>query len=158
MRETKREKKRELFSLFNTHSADRMKINACHTICWFYFVFSLYLSPFFSYALSLACLAPLCCMCIFCLVPYGKCTERADWANFCIKPLNFPKHGATGEKEKINFIRAFNCTFENGPHTATHIEQNSSQYYSHMLQRLFTEMWCGKFITWFVSSYPREIE
>lgn len=63
--------RKKLFSLFNTHSADRMKI-ACHTICSLYSVFTFYshLRFFIAFGFSDTSLVG-----IFSLFPHEECTR-----------------------------------------------------------------------------------
>lgn len=79
---------KKLFSLFNTHSADRMKI-ACHTICSLYSVFTFYshlrwlFFIAFGFSDTSRCVRILFSRCVF---PWGMHTERLS--EFCMNFFN----------------------------------------------------------------------
>lgn len=153
----KKKRERKLFSLFNTHSADRIKIKCMsHHLPFFPLLFALYLSPVFSRCIHIAYgFSGPTVLRSFSL--WENAWAAAGWAKFCITALNVPN--VTKRRSNFIFCEGTQLYFWKSGHTLPHIFKSSNIHY--ICFKCVSAYWiffCGKFITWFVSSYPRGLE
>lgn len=136
---------KKLFSLFNTHTADRRKI-ACHTthllslFCFHFFPPS---SIFFLLLLDSLTLLLLYSRSLSSHGEYEVVKQilHIDNEFFNFSSINILLLCREGKKIGHSIL------FENGPHTATYIYAKNK---IHILLLYAGELLCGKFITWFV--------